>query len=89
MSSARDAEFHFKPGMFNGVSEVFLIRQAKGGEDLAKEEEQIARELCIVFVSFAAGFGVYKNSNDAIAVAKQLIKNNPKRNLAVLSATTT
>ena len=66
-------------------NEVYLIAQ-KDVEDIADEEKQTATDLGITEVSFEIGSGVYKNKEDAIAVAKKLIENKPSRKLAVVSA---
>lgn len=67
-------------------STIFMICQSHR-EDLSDEERRIVKEMGFEHVSFESGSGVYKNKNDAIAVAKKLIDNNPLRNpLTVVSA---
>lgn len=69
------------------LPEVFLIVQKeKGNEDMLSEEKKIADQLSIDQVQFDKGCGIYKDKDDAIAVAKVLVKNNPERHLAVISA---
>ena len=80
-------KLNLKPGLFDGLTEVFLIGQGKDQrEDLSAEEQQIVKEMGLEYVGFASGSGIYKNQYDAIAVAKKLIENKPSRNLAVISA---
>lgn len=71
----------------DGVREVFLIGQGKDQcENLSIEEVTIVKEMGLEYVIFHQDSGVYKNQQDAIAVAKKLIENKPSRNLAVISA---
>ena len=73
--------------MFKGVTEVFLIGQGKDQrEDLSIEEVMIVKEMGFENVNFKSGSGIYQNKDDAIAVAKKLVENNPLRKLAVISA---
>jgi len=64
--------------------ETFIIAQ-QGKEAFCDEEKQVSTDLGISFVTFETGNGVYQNKDDAIAVAKKLIDNNPSRKLAVIA----
>lgn len=87
MSSVRDNGIDLTKLTLEGATEVFLIGQGSGQrEDLSIEEVLIAKEMGFEYVSFASGSGIYKNKDDAIAVAMKLIENNPLRKLAVISA---
>ena len=90
MSSARNGEYSFpfnwKPDMFKDT-EVFLIsQQVVNPENLTVEERLIIKTMGLKDVFISEAGIVYKNKHDAIAVAKNLVKTNPHRNLAVLAA---
>ena len=70
-------------------SVVYLIAQQVGNENLSDEEKTIALdELKIKDVDFTMKLGIYRRREDAIAVAKELIKRKPTRDLAVRAAIT-
>ena len=64
--------------------EFFMIVQ-KGQEAFADEEKTIVGELGIKDCHFDLGNGIYRNKDDAIAVAKELIKRMPHLRLGVVA----
>jgi hypothetical protein len=68
----------------NEASEFFMIVQ-KGREAFADQEKLIVEEMGIEDYHFDLGNGIYRFKDDAIAVAKELIKRMPHLKLGVVS----